>query len=233
MAHNVRILAREASGIIEHSATERRGIYGMLRMAAVHDPAETGPHGERVGAVAAELYHLWAEREGKPIDAMRREKSSIRLAAMLHDIGKVGISDLILKKNGRLTDAEFTVMRGHTEIGASILAGDFGEIAQSGRDIALHHHQRWDGTGYAGPTDAGKLSGAAIPIGARITAIADVFDALVSPRCYKKNWSFDDALNMLKEGAGKQFDPVLVGDMLGMKSLLGEIYARFPESDAT
>ncbi|MDR1966145.1 MAG: HD domain-containing protein [Synergistaceae bacterium] len=233
MAHNVRMLAREASGIIEHSATERRGIYGILRMAAVHDPAETGPHSERVGAVAAELYHIWAEREMNPIDATRREKSRIRLAAMMHDIGKVGISDLILKKTGRLTDEEFTVIRGHTEIGASILAEDSGEIAQCAREIALHHHQKWDGTGYAGPTDAGRLSGAAIPIGARITAIADVFDALVSPRCYKKKWSFDDALNLLKEEAGKHFDPALVDDMLGMRSLLGEIYARFPESDAT
>ncbi|MDR1578715.1 MAG: HD domain-containing protein [Synergistaceae bacterium] len=230
MAHNVRILAREVGGIIEHSMTERRGIYGILRMAAVHDPSETSAHAERVGAIAAELYHAWAQREGRAVDAIRVEKSRIRLAAMLHDIGKVGISDLILKKPGKLTDEEFRIMRGHTEKGASILAEDSGDIARHAFDIALYHHQKWNGSGYAGSTDEGRLSGEDIPLGARITAIADVFDALVSPRCYKKPWSFDDALKLLKKEAGSHFDPALVDDMLSLKPLLAGIYARFPEA---
>jgi HD-GYP domain-containing protein (c-di-GMP phosphodiesterase class II)/phosphoribosyl 1,2-cyclic phosphodiesterase len=230
MAHNVRILAREAASVLEQSSTERRGIYGILRMAEVHDPSETGPHAERVGSIAAELYHRWAERSGYSADAIRYEKSRIRLASMLHDIGKVGVSDLILKKRGKLTDAEFATMRGHTELGASILADGFGEISSSAREIALHHHQRWDGRGYAGSTDAGRLSGEDIPLGARITAIADVFDALVSPRCYKEPWKFGDALALLRAEAGKHFDPSLVGDMMEIDDILGKIYVKFPEA---
>jgi hypothetical protein len=230
MAYNARILAREAASVLEQSATERRGIYGILRMAAVHDPAETGPHAERVGSIAAELYHRWAERSGHSADSIRYEKSRIRLASMLHDIGKVGVSDLILKKRGKLTDAEFATMRGHTEIGASILADGFGEISHLAREIALHHHQKWDGKGYAGTANDGRLAGEEIPLGARITAIADVFDALVSPRCYKEPWSFGDALALLRNESGRHFDPSLVGDMMELEDILGQIYEKFPEN---
>ncbi|MDR1471965.1 MAG: HD domain-containing protein [Synergistaceae bacterium] len=232
MAHNVRILAREVGSIIERSMAEKREIYSILRMASVHDPSETSAHAERVGAIASELYHARAKGEGRPIDEIRVGKSRIRLAAMLHDIGKVGISDLILKKPCSLTDDEFRIMRGHTEKGASILAEEPGDIARSAYDIALHHHQRWDGSGYAGSSDTGRLSGGDIPLEARITAVADVFDALVSPRCYKKPWSFGDALGLLKKESGRHFDPALVDDMLGMKALLAEIYARFQETAA-
>ena len=147
-------------------------------MAAAHDPFETGPHAERVGAIAAELYHDWALRHGHDPDPIRHEKGRLRLAAMLHDIGKVGVSDSILKKPGKLTDEERIIMRGHTAIGASILADGRGKIGPLARDIALHHHQRWDGHGYADSGEEGKLTGEDIPLGARITAIVDVFDAL-------------------------------------------------------
>jgi HD-GYP domain-containing protein (c-di-GMP phosphodiesterase class II) len=235
MAYNVRVLAREAASVLAQSATERRGIYGMLRMAAVHDPAETGPHAERVGSIAAELYHRWAERSGYSVDAIRYEKSRIRLAAMLHDIGKVGISDFILKKSGELTDAEFATMRRHTELGASILADGFGEISSYAREIALHHHQRWDGHGYAGTADDGRLAGEDIPLEARITAIADVFDALASRRRYKNSWSVGDALAYLRAESGKHFDPSLIADMMELEDILGKIYERFPDvpSDET
>ncbi|MDR2800486.1 MAG: HD domain-containing protein, partial [Desulfovibrio sp.] len=152
----------------------------------------------------------------------------IRLAAMLHDIGKVGISDLILKKPGKLTDDEFAVMRGHAAIGAAILAEDLSDISALSQDIALHHHQKWNGRGY--PAIEGKTpAGESIPLGARMVAVADVFDALVSPRCYKKPWSFAEALELLRKEAGEHFDPHLVECMVEIRDLLPLIYERFPD----
>ncbi|MDR0466548.1 MAG: HD domain-containing protein [Deltaproteobacteria bacterium] len=229
MEERCRILAREASGILERRELEKQSVYGMLRMAAVHDPFETGPHAERVGAIAAELYHAWAVRRGHGLDLIRHEKGRLRLASMLHDIGKVGVGESVLKKPGKLTDEEFSVMRGHTALGASILDGDEGEITALARDIALHHHQKWNGTGYAGSSDEGRLAGEDIPLGARITAIADVFDALVSPRCYKQPWTFEDALNLLRKDAGSHFDPELVECMTRLEELLRHIYEAFPD----
>jgi HD-GYP domain-containing protein (c-di-GMP phosphodiesterase class II) len=176
------------------------------------------------------LYQRWAEKREETLnrDRIRYEKNRIRLAAMLHDIGKVGISDLILKKPGKLTDAEFAVMRGHAEIGASILAEDISDISGLSQDIALHHHQKWNGRGY--PAIDGKVpAGEAIPLGARIAAIADVLDALVSPRCYKKPWSLEDALDLLRGEAGEHFDPHLVEYILEIRDLLPLIYSRFPD----
>ena len=229
MEQYCRLLAREVSGIIECSAMEKRGIFGIMRAVALHDPFETCLHAERVGAVTAELYHVWALNRGYDLDYIHHEKGVLRMASMLHDIGKAGVNDLILKKTGKLTDEEFVVTRGHTAIGASILAEDKGDIDVLAHDIALHHHQKWNGTGYAGSGDEGKLAGEDIPLGARITAVADVFDALVSPRCYKQTWTFDDALNLLSRESGAHFDPTLVESMIGIKELLRQIYETFPE----
>ncbi|MDR1396460.1 MAG: HD domain-containing protein [Desulfarculales bacterium] len=229
MMRNTRLLAREASGILARSAQERRHVYSLLRMAEVHDPAETGPHAERVGSIAAELYQRWAERRGISPDTLRYEKSRIRLAAMLHDIGKVGISDLILKKPGKLSDEEFALMRGHSRIGASILGEDSGDIAAFAHDIVLHHHQKWNGSGYP-QVKGGYPAGEDIPLAARITAIADVFDALVSPRCYKKPWTFAQALDLLRKEAGGHFDPFMVTCMEEIEDLILPIYGRFPDN---
>jgi len=226
-----RVLVREVAGRLERSMVERNGIYGILRMASVHDPFESCPHAERVGAIAAELYHAWAHRHGHSPDIIRHKKGNLRLAAMLHDIGKVGVSDLILKKRGRLTPEESAVMRDHTRLGASILSDDLGEISALARDIILHHHQRWDGRGYAGSGDEGRLAGEAIPLEARITAIADVFDALVSRRYYKRPWTFAAALDYLRREAGGHFDPDLVASLEDVVELLHFIYERFPDRD--
>ena len=152
---------------------------------------------------------------------------------MLHDIGKVGVSDLLIKKPGKLTDEEMAVMRSHTMIGAGILEAE----AQSGgfmtfaRDIAHHHHQKWNGQGYAGPSNAGRLAGEEIPIAARITAIADVFDALVSPRSYKAAWPHSKALALLREEAGSHFDPHLVACLEEIIDVVAKIYERFPDAE--
>ena len=229
MERQIGLLAREAANILERSALLRNNIYNILRMAAVHDPFETGPHAERVGAVAAELYQARADKLGEDPSVIRYEKSRIRLASMLHDIGKVGISDMILKKPGKLTDEEFSVMRAHTALGASILEEGNEDITGLARDIALHHHQKWNGKGYAGSGPEGRLAGKDIPLAARVTSVADVFDALVSPRCYKKPWTFDEAMELLRKESGGAFDPLLVECMLEMRDMLPMIYARFPD----
>ncbi len=226
----VRLLAREAARILETSSLVRTSIYRLLRAASIHDPMETGPHAERVGAMAAEIYQRWAEKHQVETDHARFVKSDLRLAAMLHDIGKVGISDLILKKPGKLTDEEFLLMRKHTTLGADLLAGDDKDVSGLAREISLHHHQKWNGCGYAGVEDDTRLAGEDIPLGARITAIADVFDALVSPRCYKEPWTFEAACDLVRREAGSHFDPLLVDCFLEILDTVRLVYARFPDA---
>ena len=231
MERHIRVLTRELANILERSHLVRASINRLVRLASVHDPLETGPHAERVGAIAAEMYQVRANRLCLDPDVTLHVKSQIRLAAMLHDIGKVGVSDLLLKKPGKLSDDEMAVMRSHTVIGAGILAAE----AQSGgfmafaREIAHHHHQKWNGQGYAGPSDAGRLAGEEIPLAARITAIADVFDALVSPRSYKAAWPHEKALALLREEAGSHFDPQLVECLEEIMDVVAKIYERFPD----
>ena len=139
----------------------------------------------------------------------------IREAAPLHDIGKIGVPDRILLKPGKLTDAEFDHMKKHTEIGARILAGSDVPLLQMSERIALCHHEKWDGTGYPRGLHAEE-----IPIEGRIVALADVFDALTSKRCYKPAFTVEKALEIIREGQGKHFDPRCVEAFL---SALGEV----------
>ena len=123
----------------------------------------------------------------------------------MHDIGKVGIPDDILKKPGRLTPQEFEVIKEHTVIGASILAGSQFEVISTAHDIALRHHEKWDGSGYPG-----GLAGAAIPVSARIVSIVDVFDALANDRIYRPALSHEQVLDIMREGRGRHFDPAIL-----------------------
>ena len=232
MLYTVRLLAREVGSVIQYRALQRRNVHNILRMATMHDPSETGMHAERVGSIAAELFQRWAIRQKLEPQVIRFEKSNLRLAAMLHDVGKVGISDLILKKPGKLTEKEFLVMRDHTRYGATILETDNDDLSDLARDIALHHHQKWNGQGYADSTDEGRLAGEEIPLAARITAVADVFDALVSPRCYKNGWTFEAAFAHLCKESGKHFDPLLVTCMEEIRGMLKLIYLRYPDQTA-
>lgn len=233
MERHIRVLAREIANILERSHLVRASINRLIRLASVHDPLETGPHAERVGAIAAEMYQVWANQLNLDPDVTLHVKSQIRLAAMLHDIGKVGVSDLLLKKPGKLTDEEMAVMRSHTSIGAEILDAEAqgGGFMTFARDIAHHHHQKWNGQGYAGPSGAGRLESEDIPIAARITAIADVFDALVSPRSYKAPWPHAKALALLREEAGSHFDPNLVACLEEIMDVVAKIYERFPDAE--
>ncbi len=151
--------------------------------------------------------------------------SYIELSSVLHDLGKVGIPEGILLKPGKLTPAEFTVMREHTSIGAAlleqldnqlraVLGADYTFLTMA-RDIAMHHHERWDGQGYP----AG-LRGDQIPLAARIVAVADVYDALISPRVYKGPVTPEEARQVIVAGAGTQFDPHIVQAFLDVESEL-------------
>jgi putative two-component system response regulator len=129
----------------------------------------------------------------------------LELAATMHDTGKIGIPDEILKAPRRLTDEEMTIMKTHTSIGEQILSQSDTPVFQLAAEDALRHHEKWDGSGYPD-----GLTGSDIPESARIVAIADVFDALTMKRVYKKAWSIDEALNELKTNANSHFDPNLV-----------------------
>jgi response regulator RpfG family c-di-GMP phosphodiesterase len=159
--------------------------------------ADTGTHVDRMSA----LCHRLALAVGMP----PAEAELLRHAAVLHDVGKVGIPDRILRKPGRFDADERAVMETHTRIGADILAGSSSALIQLAAVIARSHHERWDGSGYPD-----GLRGEEIPLAARICTVCDVFDALLSVRPYKPAWPLADALAELTAQRGRQFDPALV-----------------------
>jgi PAS domain S-box-containing protein len=174
-----------------------------LAAAAEYRDDDTGEHTRRVGDLAGRL----AEALGQPAELVRL----IRLAAPLHDIGKIGIPDSILLKPGRLTEEEFDHMKRHTTIAAQMLAGGASAQIAIAEQIAATHHERWDGTGYP----AG-LAGDSIPIAGRIVAVADVFDALTHSRPYKRAWPVAEALAELHRQRGRQFDPEVIDAFLAL-----------------
>ncbi|MCK4709337.1 MAG: HD domain-containing protein, partial [Gammaproteobacteria bacterium] len=146
-------------------------------------------------------------------------------ASPTHDIGKIGIPDNILLKPGKLEPHEWEVMKTHTTIGGRLLEGDDSSLMHMAHEIALTHHERWDGKGYP----AG-LEGNSIPQTGRITALADVFDALTSERPYKKAWAVDAAVTLIRENSGKQFDPELVEVFTRELPGILKIHQQFSES---
>ncbi|MEK6662458.1 MAG: HD domain-containing phosphohydrolase [Pseudomonadota bacterium] len=145
-------------------------------------------------------------------------------ASPMHDVGKIGIPDRILLKPGKLDPEEWEIMKSHVTIGAHILDGDDSTLLTLAREIALSHHEKWDGSGYPY-----GLSGEAIPLSGRIVALADVFDALTSERPYKRAWPVEATLEYLHEQSGKHFDPVLVGHFMQLLPQVLAIRTRFAE----
>jgi len=166
-----------------------------------HD--ETGAHIRRIG--------LYAEAMGRRMGYPRELTEMLRLAAPMHDVGKIGIPDSILLKKGKLDAHEWEIMKTHTAIGARILKGSSIELLNLSRDIALCHHERWDGSGYPN-----GLAGGDIPETAHVVAILDVYDALVHERVYRPAVPEEEALGIMREGSGTQFRPTLLDLFLEM-----------------
>ena len=198
---HARALAREVDRATSSLAAREAEIILRLARAADHRDRDTGDHVVRVAGYA----RLIAEQLGLPEDQVR----IIHLAAPLHDVGKIGIPDQILLKPGQLTSEERALMQQHTDFGEEILGGSNWTLLQVAADIAAAHHERWDGRGYPR-----GLSGAEIPLASRIVAVADVFDALVSPRSYKRAWSFEEARRYVEGERGSHFDPACVDAFL-------------------
>lgn len=185
---------RDRTRALEESRLE---VLERLARAAEFRDDETGQHTRRVGRTAGCL--------ARSLGLDRDEVELITRAAPLHDIGKIGIPDQILLKPGKLTAGEFEVMKRHSSIGAEILAGGHSALMQMAAEIAHHHHERWDGTGYP----AG-LKGESIPLAARVVGVADVFDALTHARPYRAAWPLADVLSAVYHQAGAHFDPRVV-----------------------
>jgi len=243
----VQHLTMYAANAIERAQMTRTTIMRMISMAELRDPKETGPHVNRVATYAVELYEAYALKKGisqKNVDAQR---DKLRLAAMLHDVGKVAISDLILKKPGKFTDEEYDIMKQHAMLGAQLFADARSEFDEYSAEVALNHHERWDGKGYPGHIDvtsgnalSGKVNekgkplgkkGKEIPLLGRIVALADVYDALSSRRVYKDAWDEEKVLDLIREGSGGHFDPELVDIFFEIIDVLRSVRARYPDED--
>jgi len=190
-------LALEVAKATEHLHRREEEVISRLARAIEFRDNETSEHVARVATVAK----IIAEELGQSADFAR----TLYLAAPLHDVGKIGVPDAVLNKPGRLDADEQAMMRRHVEFGEKILEDGDSDLVQMAADVAAGHHERWDGQGYPR-----GLKGDAIPLSARITAVADVFDALCSRRVYKPAWPVADARLEIKKGAGTQFDPACV-----------------------
>jgi HD-GYP domain-containing protein (c-di-GMP phosphodiesterase class II) len=216
--------ANIASAAIEKAKMTREMILRMIKMAQLRDPKETGSHVQRVSSYSVEVYQRWAENHNIPKSEIRMKSDVLRIAAMLHDVGKIGIPDVILKKPAKLTDEEYEVMKTHTSLGADLFINIFNEVDQMSRDVAVCHHERWDGKGYPR-----GLAGENIPLAGRIVAIADVYDALMSKRVYKSAWDEEDVIKYLREQAGNQFDPELIDIVISVYDIIKAIRNRYSE----
>jgi putative two-component system response regulator len=212
-------LAREVdAATAEISAREQETILRLTKAAEYRD-WETGAHVMRV----AQYSRLIAGHLGR----RPAEQDLLFLAAPMHDIGKIGVPDHILLKPGRLDDQEFSVMKQHTVIGGQILGESRSTLLQLAAEVAVSHHERFDGSGYPR-----GISGAAIPIGGRIVAVADVYDALTSERPYKRPWQPEAAMAFLSSNRGSQFDPACVDAFLQDQAAIAAVRVEYADEAA-
>jgi HD-GYP domain-containing protein (c-di-GMP phosphodiesterase class II) len=237
--------ASNATTVLQRAYATRSMILRMIKMSELRDPKETGTHVNRVAGYAVEIYDRWAYLHGVKSAEREKFRDTLKVAAMLHDVGKVAISDLILKKPARFTPEEYQIMQHHTVYGAALFDDPQSELDNLCRDIALTHHENWDGTGYPGwvdpvtgePLKAGPDGkprgrvGEEIPLTGRIVAIADVYDALCSKRVYKGPWKEEDVLLEMRRLAGTKFDPELVDIFFEVLPNIKQIQARYPETE--
>ncbi len=230
-----------AAAAIERAQMARELVNRMIKMCELRDPTETGAHAHRVAAYSAELYQKWALNRGIPREEIKKTKDILRIAAMLHDLGKVAISDLILRKPGKLDEDELYIMKYHTIYGARFFENSSSDLDVLSGEIALNHHERWDGQGYPGKIDniygervrlgVGK-KGEEIPLFGRIVALADVYDALVSRRAYKEPLPEEKVLNYIRQQSGKHFDPELVETFFAIYEVILAIREKYQDDPA-
>ncbi|MGD8523593.1 MAG: HD domain-containing protein, partial [Desulfobacterales bacterium] len=228
-----------AAVALERAQMTRAILLRMIRMAEMRDPKETGAHVNRVGGYAVEIYEKWAIQRKLPSKEIEKNRDLLRMAAMLHDVGKIAISDVILKKPGRFDPDEYEIMKQHTVFGAELFLDRQSDFDVAAAQVALNHHERWDGNGYPGHVDVatGKplkgfekpdggakgKNGEEIPLYGRIVALADVFDALSTARVYKEAWEESEVLLKIEENSGRHFDPELVEIFLSCLDILRSI----------
>ncbi len=242
--------AASATNALQRAYMTRAMILRMNKMAELRDPKETGAHVNRVAGYAAEIYERWAFNRGIQDKEREKAKDALKMAALLHDVGKVAISDLILKKPARFTPEEYKVMQAHTCFGARLFDDPQSEIDVLSAQVALTHHENWDGTGYPGmvdiwaenpietalETDAEghprRLVGEEIPLAGRIVSVADVYDALSCKRVYKEAWDVDKVYEEIQSLSGTKFDPEVVSAFFAVRARIEEIRSRYPDQEA-
>ncbi len=243
----MRHFASVAAVALERAQMTRALILRMIRMAEMRDPRETGAHVNRVAGFSVEIYEQWAMRRKLDTKEIDKTRDILRMAAMLHDVGKVATSDLILRKPARLNEDEREVMKQHTIQGARLFQNRQSDFDEAAGIVALNHHERWDGNGYPGYIDfrtgepikgfilangmARGKKGTEIPLFGRIVALADVFDALSSKRSYKEAWDENNILSQIENNAGAHFDPELVEIFFNRYEFLRAIQERYQEED--
>nr|WP_320133865.1 HD domain-containing phosphohydrolase [uncultured Holophaga sp.] len=210
------ILARRVREQTQATRQSREEIAFRLLSASEHRDNETGAHVRRIG--------LYAETMGRLLQLDDGTMEHLGSAAQMHDIGKIGVPDRILQKEGRLTPEEWIIMKTHTTMGANILRDSEVPFIRMGARIAAAHHEKYDGTGY--PLG---LAGEQIPLEARITTLVDVYDALSSKRIYKEAWSEEETLQYIRDNRGRHFDGRLVDLFLEHFAAFREILGTHPD----
>lgn len=228
--------AQHAAAAIEQSRLNREMVLRMVELTELRDPFESSQHAKRVGACSVELFEKWALKNNQPKGKINKIREILRTAAILHDIGKIAISDTILKKTGELDAGEVRHVRTHPILGSRLFRHRESEWDYLTAQVVLNHHERWDGKGYPGKYKTlangdiefgpGK-KGKEIPWGARIVAITDVYDALLSKRAYKEAWSKEDVLEYLRINAGKQFDPEMLEVFFSIQNVIDSIQKKY------
>jgi len=235
--------ATNATMVLQRAYITRAMILRMIKMSELRDPKETGTHVNRVAGYAVDIYDRWAYHHKIPVEEKEKYRDILKISSMLHDVGKVAIPDAILKKPSRFTPEEYLTMQNHTLYGASLFHDTSSPVDLLAKEIALTHHENWDGSGYPGWVDpyTGKVEkadengktlgkkGEEIPLGGRIVAIADVYDALCSKRVYKDPWAENDVLMELRKLSGSKFDPELIEIFFEILPNIKQTQNSYPE----
>jgi len=236
--------ANNASKVLQRAFYTKAMNLRLIQTAEMRDPKETGAHVNRVAGYAVEIYDRWAFHKRVPAEERDAYRDNLKISSMLHDVGKVAISDTILKKPAKFTPEEFKIMQNHTIYGASLFRDITSPVDLMAKDIALTHHENWDGTGYPGLIDGREITmdelavsasdavgrkGEEIPLSGRIVALADVYDALCSRRVYKDPWTEDDVLDEIKKLSGSKFDPEIIDIFFEVLPSIKQTKAHYPD----